>query len=1575
MLSSGCTPAELWQAISSTPDILASFPKTWQSDDSAEVGKFLQIFQSRIWPKIIDHHDVFTAQQPGSSIARAWLNIGLSQTTTTTQASSDQDVTLEGNDALAVTSDAQPNGNQHLNGDESQEVLLSGCLPGARIFTDAKRVLSTLFGDDIEEGGFSESAISVLSLISARRGSGLSWERLLQGLQATLDTAELTTIINRLCDLGIVLNESTETEKTGQYVHRAFRNSTTTNQKSLISKPSNARRGTRIGKAREANDGQAFEVNGIHSVVQSANVADNTGESPQPDAGVVTPRKRKRQGQYQGRPRKFAKGTEAFWRGQFVIAKQQAHPNARKVNTTNITDNPASVQLYNQRPATFDETLVTAVQHGLPVPETPQEITQDWIDRTSTVLQRSDPGLYITPKGVQPNNWLVNKPDSQVLILRSPRLQRLDLSNVQTIADVRFITSSAAHTFHYRRFYPLGRTPWPNYLAAAPIVLDYVNKSRSQGKDAFELPAVIQDPQLNHPQEYFPSSPAATRTALLRKRAAEESSLPKPKRQKVQRWLGGDISSTQRDTLAKPTIPTVSVLPPLDGEITPRPRRTAARKARELHKQILADGDGDGLRGSIRPEPDDDQSSVDAYAQPADEDVDEDRLSDDRVEGDAPDQNLDTRGHNPEPGVKKRRRRRRNIGRGGMLGEIRKSIILQMLDKCGGAMPNNPSCPWRMFQQLWKQANSTEPADIAQMKKTCKLLCDSGRMMQMKFGMRGKRRSLLTRSIYLRPDVHPTDRVVVELQRMIMDADPEDYVPPELANGFQLDLSEVYEQAKEDIPNGQPPQPPVIKADRQGTKVNGVSVAWTDSYEARNSLPTCLDDILLEMDVPKTSLSNTIKSEAEEFDLIVDILSQWELRTYNLLRTDITHKNFIDLTTAHHSPLTTTNSDEDWVHKFSGPIGPTEPLLEEEEDSIARPFIPHKKDQWRVPASKTPLADKFLEKQDEDNTIKKPKRKPPTYRPMQLAPPPPKRKRALVIDRRMTGRATADGSHLPLKRTRGIQYLRAMTDDEVYRIAVTVVVIRTLSGGLEKYIDWPMIMAVLPPTDEQFARDRWRTLANRYRMDVRGLTESFQERYSVALERNEVPSVNFDDLSVMHPESSPDGTDWLGIVDWAMRNIDRFNVKRVGELPDDRMTFVQEKELTFEEFKGMRELLGYNVNATVPRKEEGMNGILFSTPLESTPAQPPPTTTDNTTIFLVPSEIEEATDPELTLARSWVFATVLTTSANWDVKIIRAKLLTLAPTEPQVESLINRSLISLQRDKAIIHNRDGRSKYSTVLDGGWQVSLKFFEHFEGKRMVNASMLRAAVRYKRDVLDAIFFPPSDLEVSFEPQSQTLTIPKDAVVDDGHMMAILNLVSTGHLRLGLGDDVPKARYGLDWQTNQYQTRLMDKSVLSFTVTVLPGQKPYQAGDPFEEIRASSPVPRCDMDEFTPLFPVSTSADVLPAESTPAPSSPPLLRGGKIPVWFDILGNFNRDMWETCVAAVAGIVSMRSGVDEVEIRRTLACEIGGWEVRLLLEWMERVGVVRKIEDVGGNRAGKGWTTGEYWWCVLWDGDVVLS
>ena len=1239
---------ELWQAILSTPDIITSFPKTWQSDDAAADEKHLQIFQSRIWPKVIDRHGIFYAQEPSSPIARAWLHTRLDHTATITQALPDQGIVREGVNGLAVPFEDQANGNRNLDGEGTREILLSQCPPGARIFAEAKKVASTLLSNKKEGEDWPKSAISVLSLISAHRGSGVTQERLSNGLQDTLDVAELAKIINKLCDSGIVLNETAGTEGTGHYVYKSFRNYTPASKLSRISEPSDALPVTRTRKVSQANSHRAPEANGIHSLAQSLRAQNTSVEFTQPDAETLTPRKRRAQSQYQGRPRKFVKGTEAFWRGQFAIAKRQARPNAKTINLTNLTADPISVQLYNQRPANFDETLTAAVQHGLPVPETPQDITQDWIDRTSTVLQRSDAGLYITPRGVQPNSWMVHKPESQVLILRTPRLQDLDLNNVQKIAHVRFLTSSAAHTFHFRRFYPLGRTPWPNYVATAPIVLDHINKSRSQHDDVVKIPTVSRDPRPDLHHEYFPSSPAATRAALTKKRAGEGFMLPKPKRRKLQSSAGGHFSSTQRDVLIGTTTSEMPDIPPSDDGLTPRSSRIAARKARELHQQLIADGDGESVHGSTVPGRDDDQSPTDAYAQPIDEGTDEELEPDDREEDHASGQQFSARGGEKRPEIKKRRRRRRNIGRGGAAGELRKSIILQMLDRCGGAMPNNPSCPGKVFQQLWKQASSFEPADIAEMKRTCKLLSDSGHLIQMKFGMRGKRRSMLTRGIYLRKDIQATDQVVVELQRRIIDADPEDYVPPELLTGFELDLSEMQGEVKEAIASGQTPQLPVINATRQQTKVNGVSVAWADSYTARSFLPTCLDDILREMDVPKTSLSNTIKSEAEEFDFMVDIISQWELRTYNLLRNDINHENFIDLTTTQHNRLPSVTSDEDWTHEFSGPIGHTGPVLEEDESSTSRSFIPHKKEQWRVPVSATPLADKHLAKEEDDTAPKKPKRKPPTYRKAQLAPPPPKRKRELVIDRRMTGRATADGSHLPLKRSRGIQYLRAMTDDEVYGIAITVVVVRTLSGGLEKFIDWPLIMEVLPPVDEQFARDRWRTLANRYRIDVRGLTESLQERYPLALERDEVPSVNFDDLSVMDPEQNPDGTDWLGIVDWAMRNLDRFNVKRVGELPDDRTTFVQQKELTFEEFKGMRDLLGYNVNATVPRKEEGMNGILFTTPLELNTAQTPQPITNNPTIFQIPSEIEEATDPELTLARSWVFSTILTTPANWN---------------------------------------------------------------------------------------------------------------------------------------------------------------------------------------------------------------------------------------------------------------------------------------------------------------------------------------
>ena len=74
-----------------------------------------------------------------------------------------------------------------------------------------------------------------------------------------------------------------------------------------------------------------------------------------------------------GRPRKYMRGTESFWRRVF----KQVRTDAGIPPTTGwagVMNDPHGLDLYARRPTNFDETLLEAIAVGLPEPHFPEHI-------------------------------------------------------------------------------------------------------------------------------------------------------------------------------------------------------------------------------------------------------------------------------------------------------------------------------------------------------------------------------------------------------------------------------------------------------------------------------------------------------------------------------------------------------------------------------------------------------------------------------------------------------------------------------------------------------------------------------------------------------------------------------------------------------------------------------------------------------------------------------------------------------------------------------------------------------------------------------------------------------------------------------------------------------------------------------------------------------------------------------------------------------------------------------------------------------------------------------------------------
>ncbi len=198
-----------------------------------------------------------------------------------------------------------------------------------------------------------------------------------------------------------------------------------------------------------------------------------------------------------------------------------------------------------------------------------------------------------------------------------------------------------------------------------------------------------------------------------------------------------------------------------------------------------------------------------------------------------------------------------------------------------------------------------------------------------------------------------------------------------------------------------------------------------------------------------------------------------------------------------------------------------------------------------------------------------------------------------------------DVSHLigaKYKRPRGTRHLRTMPKHFIYKLTVTIVLVRALAGGLEKHVDWPLVMCVFPDEEEQFLRDRWKTLSNKHRREIDQLTENFQDKFPEAYAKGEVPHINLDE---------PESIEWERLVEWALSSLDKPIMHETPDLPATMSEFNEAVNMRIEaSHRPYRDLLAYNTAVTVPTKEIAISTIPFAVPLPlsppESPANPPP---------------------------------------------------------------------------------------------------------------------------------------------------------------------------------------------------------------------------------------------------------------------------------------------------------------------------------------------------------------------------------
>ncbi|KAL1982046.1 hypothetical protein VTN96DRAFT_1816 [Rasamsonia emersonii] len=390
-----------------------------------------------------------------------------------------------------------------------------------------------------------------------------------------------------------------------------------------------------------------------------------------------------------------------------------------------------------------------------------------------------------------------------------------------------------------------------------------------------------------------------------------------------------------------------------------------------------------------------------------------------------------------------------------------------------------------------------------------------------------------------------------------------------------------------------------------------------------------------------------------------------------------------------------------------------------------------------------------------------------------------------------------------------------------------------------------------------------------------------------------------------------EGYDWGKVAEWADSQVDIPKSQLVPDLPATREQFDELFELREESpSSALDQLYTNNPVATLGKKRAIYASVLFAIPLKEERPK---------------SHAQKQRQAELSrleTAKTWIRANVVAGEETYDSAAAR-RLLARFP-----QPLIDDALQSLVTERVIAASNRGR-----ITPGrNFNLTDVFHTSLGRKRAIDSALLKRAARFKTQVLDEDFRQQGFSEVQYN-------------AEDGDILAIINLAAERQVVLKAYDP-PRALYGLT--EGGYETRVIAKDKFRFTVHVRPVRGTYVYGNPIREQACSVPPPRGEMDVAEPLT-------TLP---------------GKVPVWFDVNGNLVKSMWDQVVAAVVGIVAIRPGIGAAAIASMVKPTMGAWEVELVLEWLGRVGVARRLpqpQRVHHHPSTAGWVVKEWWWLVV--------
>ncbi|KAI9671497.1 MAG: hypothetical protein M1817_003548 [Caeruleum heppii] len=433
-------------------------------------------------------------------------------------------------------------------------------------------------------------------------------------------------------------------------------------------------------------------------------------------------------------------------------------------------------------------------------------------------------------------------------------------------------------------------------------------------------------------------------------------------------------------------------------------------------------------------------------------------------------------------------------------------------------------------------------------------------------------------------------------------------------------------------------------------------------------------------------------------------------------------------------------------------------------------------------------------------SVPKPKPLPrpkPKARPL-FSAPPQKRLEGVAASHggQQEGVAVPDG--VGRIRVRGPRIARAklFTEADDRRLVIAVIVVRTLTGGVARLIDFFLVNEALPQFEYMTLSRRWNDIRVSFKMQLERLQSEFQLAFLRAYEAGRIPYLDYDHLG---------DYDWSALVDWAQQKLELAGTKTLPDLPATR-----------KQMKEYYEVRDMHDNAASWREEFFSTTVALFRRLDVAAVK----------ACAVPLDKEEVQPDEMAqLARSLVRANSLADEATYRPQQAAQRLRMVG------ETAITAAVETLRAKSVLVHVNKGREVPGRPFD--------ITEYFLGsfKRTLSPTHLMRAAATKMEI---------DTAIARDGRARL-----SANADDGQILATINLAAHGRVRL-VSRNIQGDRFGL--MDGDYKTRFMDKARLYFDIDVMPTSS-YVHGNPLEPFR---PPPCRTPDESS--LPVPVWSDIL-------------------------------------------------------------------------------------------------------------------